>query len=499
MTGDTLQQAYPNNSHKQDWAYYPWLGGRGGGPANPTTNVTRYSFWVDFDPFDIKNLKMLSQNISFQIFNDSLLTSPLVPYFVLDQSNDITDEIIEANLPIVPGSSVQVGSATINYPPFGFLDDGSRTLSAFQPPSSSAVAPPTNLAASPTNNAGTIYTSGLTIGQIYYYVITATVGGVESIASSVVSAIPTVDLPTIAITFNSVSNASYYSVYRNTVNSFTSGSLQLSSTYYSGQPPYYVNTAFASQPVSSSFRNDQGNWTFSGYKSFGSGFGATTMVGQAFVPQQTKLTGFFLRDIFHTNTTDHTTFSAVKFELWDTNHNFYASLGTLQPTVTSVTSTAPTGLITNNLCTAFCNNITYNTGDDGSKYWTELNQVGVQLATAVSVAPGAKYYIVVRLVTPTVSNYYAIGNNTDGTYRDNLYYYPYGEAITATDGSSTFSTLVDANSKQITFPFITQGNVGRYAVTYWWATVGNGANNYWPGIPNSNDYAFLHIDYNQRI
>lgn len=495
--GDSLQPAYPNNTHKQDWALYTFVGGRGGGGGVATT-TTRYTYWIDFDPFDIQNLKMLSENLSFQIYGDAFFDYTLTPHYIVDQSNDITDELIQANLPTKAGQSISVGTATINYPPFGYIDSLGVSLNPGVPPTSSATEVPviTGIAATDKANAQ------LTTGTTYYYCVTAIKGGVESIASNVVSYTPTIKLPSPAITFTNISGTNpatdYYKVYRNTVPTFTSGNLWLDYGN-TGQPPYFVNTTFTSQPTNNAFRNDQGNYTLKGYHNFGFGFGGTNMVAQGFVPQQSMLTGFFLGAIFHSNTTDHTTFYPLNFELWDANKTFLAHLGTLQPDFNL--SKGAFGLTTDSSATAICNNLSYNIGDDGVTRWTSLTQPTLKLNTPISLTVGATYYIVLRLATLSTTNYYFLGNNTDATStRDALYYYPFANAFSANDGSSTWSTIVDSNSKPITFPFLTQGNVGRYAITFWWGDIG-AANAFYPSssYPLGNEYVFLHVDYNQRI
>lgn len=493
MQGDTLQPSYPNNTHKQDWAYYPFVGGRGGG-SGVVTGVTRYSFWVDFDPFDVKNLKMLSENISFQIFNDSLLSVPLIPYFIIDQANDITDELVEANLPTDPGQSVSVGPATVNYPPFGYADTGTTIPYAGVPPIS-GIAGPTGIA------AGASVGGSIPTGTTYYYCLTANVGGIETLPSAIVSATTINNNNTIGVTFKPVTGATSYNIYRNTTSSFTSGSLTLSYYFYPGQPPYYLNTVFNTQPINTNFRSDQGKFCLSAFKGNGFGFGNSTMVGQGFVPTQNKFTEFFLGSLFHISSTDPTTYNDINFELWDANHNFVQHLGTLSKGLSlTPTTITPSGLTTDTYCTAICNSISYNTGTDGQLYWSRLDQLCIRFTDSVSLTVGSTYYIIVRTAVQTASAYYALGSNYDNSaISDPLYYYPFAHAITATDGSSTWSSIVDAHGKYITFPFMTVGSIGRYAVTYWWANVGNGASNYWAAVPNANDYSFLHIDYNSRI
>ena len=384
-TLDKKSAAIPLNTFKQDYNFIAVQGGRGGGLL-PSTGCSRYTFWIDYDPFDVNNRRLITQNVSFQVFSDSHGTTPIVPYIIVGQSNDIPDE------QVVVGNTSQ--------------------------------------------------------------------------GESIIIPSPT-------------------------------------------QPPYYLDTKFTSQPVNTNYQNDQGRYTYAGYAGYGYGFGQTQMVGQAFVPEQPKLTGFFLRELFHTNTTDHTTFFALNLELWDANHNFYAHLGTLQPTYNSAVQ--PTGLTTDSACTAYCNNLTYNTADDGHNYWISLNSLGVQLTNPISVTPGATYYIMVRLSTLTAANYYFLGHNANNTVYSGLgRYTAYNQhgvavsahAVVANDGSSTFSNLVDANSFPLDFPFITQGNVGRTAITFWWANQANPTSMYWQGEPTgslSGQFKFIHLDYDQRI
>jgi hypothetical protein len=380
-TLDKRSAAIPLNTFRQDYNIIAFVGGRGGGGGVPT-GVTRYTYWLDCDPFDVYNRSMISQNLTFQIFADSGLTTPLLPYIIVDQSDDIPDEQVKV--------------------------------------------------------------------------------GATSQGASVILAI--------------------------------------------GQPPYYLNTKFTSQPANANFQNDQGRYSMAGYVGFGTGFGGTQMVGQAFVPKQSKLTGFFWAELFHTNTTDHTKFFNVNFELWNSNKQFVAHLGTLQPTYNSAVQ--PSGLTTDNVCTAFCNNLSYNTCDDSVKRWITLNNLAIQLNTPVNVTPGQTYYLIARLATLSTTNYYFLGNNTNSssllsglgryTAYDQTGVAVSAHAIIAADGSSTFSNLVDANSNPVDFPFITQGNTGRIAVTFWW---GNNPGAYWAAPPSSfpDSFKFIHLNFDQRI
>ena len=500
-TGDNLQPAYPQNTHKQDWAFYPFVGGRGAGELTATAD-TRYSFWIDFDPFNIRNLKMLSQNVSFALYADIDGNTPLIPYFIADQSNDITDEIIEANLPSVPGTSTSYGTASINYPIVRYSDNnGGVNVGNY---------PPTSGVAGPTGVYATLAPSGsLSANTTYYYCMTwyNVSTFTESLPSSVVSATTTSQDETIEISFTPVAGASWYNIYRNTTNNFSSGGGSiLVNAYYAGQPPYYVNvgqppqyinTVFAAQPSASSFKNDQGNYTLAGYQGRGYAFGNSTMVCQGFVPTQSQLTAISFGGLFHTNTTDPTTYYQLNFELWSSSKTFIQHLGSLQPTVNP--SEQAGGFTTDTAyCTASCTNYSYVKGTDGNNYWTNLTQPILKFTKPISVTPGTTYYIVVRQQTASASAYYSLGTNTNASsVRDPLHYYMYASAYSATDGSSTWTQLVDTNSKPITFPFLTRGSIGRYAITYWWANEGTA---YWlEGVPNNNNFIFLHVDFNQRI
>jgi hypothetical protein len=489
--GDTLQPAYPNNTHKQDWAFVGGTLGMGGGGLLVTTPVTRYSFWLDFDPFDVKNLKIFTQNVFFAIYADSGGNTPLIPWIIIDQSNDITDSLIEANLPTTPGGVIGVGNAAIVYPPFGYTDDGSGVAIGGTPPSSSA------FGGTPSNLSASISVDGnLAEGQIYYYVVTAVnASSVESLPSNVASATPLLDNRTIALSWTSVSGASYYKVYRNTVNNFTSGSSFIG-YYYAGQPPYYGETNVGTQPLSSYWHNDQGTHTMAGYQGYGWGFGSTTMVAQGFTPTQSVLTGLFLSVLFHTNSTNPSTFYPLNFELWNSSHQFVQHLGTLQPTYNA--NVEPEGLTTDSYCTAYCNSVSYNTGTDGNDYWVTINEPYLKFNTTINVVPNQLYYLVIRQATLSASVYYYIGMNLAASgLAETLYSYPYGNAYVATDGATSgWSQLVDSAGNGVTYPFITQGNLGRCAVTFWWANLGTV---YWYGTPNSNDFVFLHTSFNQRI
>jgi hypothetical protein len=387
-TLDKRPRAIPLNTFKQDYNLISLVGGRGGGGL-PETGCSRFTFWVDYDPFDVQNRFLVTQNAAFEIWSDEYGTYPIYPHVIIGQSDDIPDE------------QVIVGETS----------------------------------------------TGDSVG------------------------------------------------------------------YPGIMAPYYLNTKFTSQPANASFQNDQGRYTGAGYQGSGSGFGSVNMLGQAFVPKQSQLTGFFFQELFHTNTTDPTTFVSVKFELWDANHNFYAHLGTLQPTFNATTGSAPTGLITDSSCTAYCNDISYDTATDGKNYWITLDLLGIELASGIAVTPGATYYIMVRATTLTSSDYYFLGNNVDGnsglysgkgryTAYDQLGVSVNAHGVLAADGSSTFYNLVDANSHNIDFPFITQGNVGRTAITFWWADQSSPTTLYWNGVPTgylSNQFKFIHLDFDQRV
>lgn len=495
--GDNLQPAYPINSHEVDWALYPFVAGGGSTSPGVATSVTRYTFWSNFDPFDVKNMRMVSENVSFQIFSDSGLTTPIAPYFIVDYGNDATDELITANLPTAAGGIGSLGIGSVLKPDNSYMDTAAASLTG-TPPTSSAVSAPVNIGVVPEDHAST-----LTQGQTYYYVVTATVGGVESLPSTPVSFTPTSIYPSVSITWDSVVGASHYTIYRNTTNSFTSGNLLLSAAVYDGQPPYYLITTFTSQPADAKYQTDQGLYTLYGYHNTGYGFGGSLMFAQGFVPQQAQLTGIFLGSLFHTNVTTPSTYYPINIELWNSSHAFMQTLGTIYPTIDpSILVTKSALLTTDANSTGFCNNITYTTGDDGQLYWITLNQPSLKLNQPINVTPGATYYIVVRQATLSGTNYYSIGANitVSGAVqtRDPLYYYPFANAYYATDGSSSWTQLNDTNGKPITLPFVTQGNIGRFAVTYWWGNR-TGSNTYWPGAPSGNEYQFIHLDYNQKI
>lgn len=384
-SGDKLQLATPLNSHRQDWEFFPFLPGRGAVSAG-AAGVSRYTFWIDYDPFDISNRQLITQNFSFQVFIDSGLV-PITPLIIADQSNDIPDEVVEqATLGLPTGGSVSLARASITQP----------------------------------------------------------------------------NVPAQA-----------------------------------NQPPYFIDTLFTSQPRDSNYQNDQGYYSIAGWKGFGIGFGVTNMFAQAFVPMQPQLTGLYWQNIFHTNTPDHTTYEQVNFELW-TGTGFYAHIGGLLPKYNPALGS--NGFITDGTCEITCDDFSYLTGDDGNIYWTTLEQPSIRPNAPISMTPGQTYYLVVRLATLTASTYYFLGTNTtasglySGTGR-----YIFGSAYSAPDGVASYSQIVDANGTAINFPFITQGNVGRTAITFWWANIANGSSNWWFGTPTTNEFKFIHLSYNQRI
>lgn len=83
-------------SSKRDWALYVG-GGKGGGGGATTTGVTRYTFWIDHSKFDTYIRRLITQNVSFEIWKDSGLTQPAPFYLDVGMSNDKPDALIRSS------------------------------------------------------------------------------------------------------------------------------------------------------------------------------------------------------------------------------------------------------------------------------------------------------------------------------------------------------------------------------------------------------------------
>lgn len=111
-TGDNRQIAYPNNSLRQDWDFYRYTGGLGGGGL-VVSGTSRYSFWLDLDPFNVKLRDLYCTNWSFQIFEDPDGIIPLNPAIIQTAYNDFTDELVESYTSTMsPGDSIAFGDPT---------------------------------------------------------------------------------------------------------------------------------------------------------------------------------------------------------------------------------------------------------------------------------------------------------------------------------------------------------------------------------------------------
>ncbi|HEV2412974.1 MAG TPA: hypothetical protein VGS28_04210 [Candidatus Saccharimonadales bacterium] len=94
------------------------------------------------------------------------------------------------------------------------------------------------------NTPGLAAGGSLTTGTTYYYVMTATNAAGETVASSSVNDTPTTGNDTITLSWTQIPGATGYKVYRNTSNSFTSGSLLLT-TITNGATVSYSDTGTA--------------------------------------------------------------------------------------------------------------------------------------------------------------------------------------------------------------------------------------------------------------
>lgn len=98
-------------SSKRDWTLYVG-GGRGGGGGATVAGVNRYTFWIDHSKFDTYIRRLITQNVSFEIWKDSGLTQPAAFYLDVGMSNDKPDALIRNTLNQQVNGSLLIDSAT---------------------------------------------------------------------------------------------------------------------------------------------------------------------------------------------------------------------------------------------------------------------------------------------------------------------------------------------------------------------------------------------------
>lgn len=102
---DRTNQGVPQGGYKRDWTLYQGAGS-GGGSGGTVTGTTRYTFWIDHSKFSVFVRKLITQNVSFNIYSDAGLTLPQSVYIGVSQSDDAPDAVIRAQgLQIVPGTT----------------------------------------------------------------------------------------------------------------------------------------------------------------------------------------------------------------------------------------------------------------------------------------------------------------------------------------------------------------------------------------------------------
>ncbi|HET7827552.1 MAG TPA: hypothetical protein VFK97_01660, partial [Candidatus Saccharimonadales bacterium] len=159
---------------------------------------------------------------------------------------------VVANLQAASGQTANLLQATDSNG--GLLDqiDANGSLSAYSNSSFYALAIPTGFTAGTPTSGGS-----LTSGQQYFYEISATNVNGESTASSSINKTPTSPNLTVPLSWNKVNGATGYKIYRNTTNSFTSGSLLLT-TITNGTTTSYNDTGTATSagvPINSTAGN----------------------------------------------------------------------------------------------------------------------------------------------------------------------------------------------------------------------------------------------------
>lgn len=117
----------PRNTFKQDYEVFLG-GGSGAGQLVTQPGITKYTFWVDHNPFATFIRRLITQNVYFEIFKTAtnigggLFTgdagSEADLYVSFDQSNDRPDEMFTAPVELAAKRVVLVPKATL--PPYYF-------------------------------------------------------------------------------------------------------------------------------------------------------------------------------------------------------------------------------------------------------------------------------------------------------------------------------------------------------------------------------------------
>lgn len=100
---DRNSQGVPQGGYKRDWTLYQGSGS-GGGTSTTVTGTTRYTFWIDHSKYSTFVRKLITQNVSFNVYSDAGATLPQSVYIGVSQSDDIPDAVLQAQgLNISPG------------------------------------------------------------------------------------------------------------------------------------------------------------------------------------------------------------------------------------------------------------------------------------------------------------------------------------------------------------------------------------------------------------
>lgn len=92
---DLIPAGRPRNSTKKDLLLFVG-GGFGGGGGATATGVTRYTYWIDHNPFATAIKRLIAQNVSFETYTDAGATIADTLYLRPEQSNDCPDEILKS-------------------------------------------------------------------------------------------------------------------------------------------------------------------------------------------------------------------------------------------------------------------------------------------------------------------------------------------------------------------------------------------------------------------
>lgn len=229
----------------------------------------------------------------------------------------------------------------------------------------------------------------------------------------------------------------------------------------------------------------------------GQGFGLARTGGfdaifQSFVPQSPLLTGLWLKRLFRVgSTSDHTQYSDITINLYDSSFNLIGTIGKLKKGYPLQYGNSP------NVVGVDYGTVWYVTADDGLKYWIDIDQIQFVPDKPLPLNPGATYYVGMMPDTYGSSFNYAVGDNCDanGNY-NGLGRYIFGRAYTAVKSGGSFTSVTPIGTN-MNVCFITQRNVGRTAYTFIWQP---GSTVYWKDPATTPDqFKFIKENFDQRI